>query len=283
MESLHKVLFADDTVLYGAFDTLENAKFVLNNYLSILFEWLTVNKLKLNVDKTKFLIFTLKRNFVIPEIKINGINIEYVTKITYLGVILDHKLSFRDHINLLTTKLARINGVIFSLKSFLPFHCLKSIYYSFAYSYLNNNVIIWGGSPKTVIYPLQIMQNKIIRNLAPHNLLHLHTSELYNHLNLLKINQLFAYRSLEFGFKWLHMHDYNMLNEERLSVQFHHVHNTRNQDRLRIPFPRLEKHKQFVLYNFVLQYNKLPDNLFNTRNFNYFKKYIFHHVKNTFQ
>ena len=127
------------------------------------------------------------------------------------------------------------------------------------------------------------MQNKIIRNLAPHNLRHLHTSELYNHLNLLKINQLFAYRSLEFGFKWLHMHDYNMLNEERLSVQFHHVHNTRNQDRLRIPFPRLEKHKQFVLYNFVLQYNKLPDNLFNTRNFNYFKKYTFHHVKNTVQ
>ena len=282
MTSLRKVLFADDTVLYATFDSLTHVGAIMNHYLDILHEWLLANKLKLNINKTNFLIFTMNINYNIPDLRINNISIDHVSKITYLGVILDNKLSFNDHINLLCTKLARINGLIYSLKHLLPFHCLKTIYFSFTYSYLNNNIIIWGGCPKTVLKPLQIMQNKTVRNLAPNNALNLHTDEMYKTLNLLNINQLYLYRSSEFGFKWLFCNEYNMLHNERQNVHFIHGHNTRSNNRLRAPFPRLEKHKQFVVYNFIKIFNLLPVDIPDA-NINIFKKYCYNYIKDNIQ
>ena len=151
---------------------------------------------------------------------------------------------------------------------------LYIIYYAFAYSYLNINCIVWGGAPKTVLAPLQIAQNKIVRNIAPLYMLNSSTKEMYDGLNLLNINQLYHYRTLEFGYKWMYMSDYQMFHDEFQRVTFVHIHNTRNRDRLRIPFPRLNKHKQFIIYNFIKFYNNLPENLLQSRNFNYFKNIL---------
>ena len=280
MEALQKILFADDTVLFGIFDSMGLASTYLNICLGILYQWLCTNKLKLNISKTKFMIFTYRTQFQIPNLLLNNTSIEYVTSIKYLGVILDHKLNFNEHINLIRTKLARINGLIYSLKSFLPLHCLRSIYFSFSYSYINQNIILWGAAPQSVIAPLQVMQNKIVRNIAPTDMIGLHTKDIYNNLNLLNINQIYKYRCLEFGFKWLYCGDYNMLNAERENLHYQHAHNTRARGQLRAPFPRLERHRQFVAYQFVRMYNLLPENLCNSRNINYFKKYSLQYIKN---
>jgi hypothetical protein len=46
-------LFADDTLLYIAIDTFDEAVNRMNDDLLSLSQWLTLNKLKLNVQKTK--------------------------------------------------------------------------------------------------------------------------------------------------------------------------------------------------------------------------------------
>ena len=55
-------MFADDTTLYSQFDNAEIAKhdieFKINNELSNINDWLKINKLALNIKKSKYMIST---------------------------------------------------------------------------------------------------------------------------------------------------------------------------------------------------------------------------------
>jgi hypothetical protein len=55
-------LFADDTLIAVAADSLEEAVTKINEDLAIVSKWLKANKLKLNVNKTKSMVITLKKH-----------------------------------------------------------------------------------------------------------------------------------------------------------------------------------------------------------------------------
>ena len=71
-----------------------------------------------------------------------------------------------------------------------------------------------------------------------------------------------------------------MISSERHDVLFNHAYDVRNSNELSVPFPRVEKHRQFVLYNAVREWNRLPYYIRNLDNFNLFKKRTLHYVKN---
>ena len=82
--------------------------------LNALYRWLCQNKLKLNCDKTKYIIFN--RNYeecnnIRPEIKEH--KIENVDKIKYLGIIIDRKLKWDDHVNYTESNIARKIGFMY--------------------------------------------------------------------------------------------------------------------------------------------------------------------------
>ena len=96
---LDSTLFADDTSLSSSFSlfTLNGNASVstINAELDKVFKWLCVNKLSLNVSKTKYMIFENKLNpNPIPTevLKINGENIKLCTEFDFLGITIDNKL-----------------------------------------------------------------------------------------------------------------------------------------------------------------------------------------------
>jgi hypothetical protein len=84
-------LFTDETLLYIAADTWDEAVNRMNDDLVSLFQWLTSNKLKLNVQKTKYMVITYKKN--IPEdlfkVRIGDNDLECVKHMKNLGGIID--------------------------------------------------------------------------------------------------------------------------------------------------------------------------------------------------
>jgi hypothetical protein len=93
-------LFADDTLLWIACDSVEEAVTIMNQELEKLYHWLCSNKLSLNIEKTKAMIVTLKKNIdKNMKVKINNNIIDYVTEYKYLGVILDEHLNFNAFVD----------------------------------------------------------------------------------------------------------------------------------------------------------------------------------------
>ena len=116
------LMYADDTTLYFNIEDfpLQSREADINNELKKVNTWLQLNKLSLNTDKPKFMLFHKKRTPPEINISINNSDIERVSQFTFLGIVLDETLSWKNHITMITNKLSRINGVLHRLQFIFP-------------------------------------------------------------------------------------------------------------------------------------------------------------------
>ena len=104
-------MYADDTTIYFNLEDFPalNWEQKINKVLEKLNLWFKLNKLTLNVNKTKCMFFFHKRRAV-PSINLsmNNIPIDIVLYFNYLGIILDKHLSWKTHIAMVTGKIKKI-------------------------------------------------------------------------------------------------------------------------------------------------------------------------------
>ena len=96
----------------------------------------------------------------------------------YLGVIIDHKLNWTQHIAYVKNKISKGIGIMYRARSCLTKRSLKNLYYSYIYPYLIYCIEIWGISPQTHLNPLLLMQKKNCKNYDLFLLLCSHCSNL---------------------------------------------------------------------------------------------------------
>ena len=81
----------------------------MNEDLSALSEWLCLNKLTMNIAKTKYITYSLsKRTALINnELKVflNGNVIEKVDTFKFLGIHIDENLTWKPHMNKILSKI----------------------------------------------------------------------------------------------------------------------------------------------------------------------------------
>ena len=159
-DKLNFYLFADDTNILYADKNLRVLEQTVNTELHKLYNWLTSNKLTLNIKKSNFVIFrsyqkklTYKPNICIYFDNVNNKNIPLECKkyIKYLGIVIDNNLSWRYHIDYIAVKISKSVGMIAKLRHFVPLHTLLNIYRSLILPYLTYGLIIWGQACKTYL------------------------------------------------------------------------------------------------------------------------------------
>ncbi len=140
---LHAILFADDTNLLGTMSTFytfnpktKNDFKILSNRineeLSKINEWLKINKLSLNVGKTKYMIFHNRQrnidNYTNLTLQLNGQSIQRASSFNFLGIVVNEFLTWSDHISYISQKINPVVGLLNRLKHQLPTRILKMIY-----------------------------------------------------------------------------------------------------------------------------------------------------------
>jgi len=93
-------MFADDTLIYVAGDSSAELERKMNMVFNTVEKWMNINKLKMNAGKTKYMIVRsirkeLRGNTVLKCL--DGVEIERVEIMKYLGIIIDDRLRFKDH------------------------------------------------------------------------------------------------------------------------------------------------------------------------------------------
>ena len=164
------ILLADDTNLFKSGTDINAMERDINDELRNISVLLKVNKLSLNVDKTYYMILSRKKterkNITL---RINEQVISEVRKIKFLGVMLDNKVNWKDHINDIPGKVSRGIGMILKARRHLTKKALMTLYYSFIYPYLTYCNHIWGSTYQTNLMKLQKLQNRIIRIICNTN------------------------------------------------------------------------------------------------------------------
>lgn len=103
------VLFADDTGIIIKAKSIDEAMTKTNIDLNEIGKWLKQNKLIINAKKTKLMMVNKNKNepFTQNTLKIDDEAIEKVESIKYLGVQIDNRLNFEEHIQTCTNNLAK--------------------------------------------------------------------------------------------------------------------------------------------------------------------------------
>ena len=105
----HKVLFCSNK-------NSQNVQAIANNELHKVSKWFCSNKLSLSFNKTKYMILSKSKTNEPFSVKINGFEIVQTHGYKYLGVIIDDKLKWHDHITYICRKIFKFSGLFYRIR-----------------------------------------------------------------------------------------------------------------------------------------------------------------------
>ena len=197
------LLFADDSNMFLSGPNPDDLILRMNNEMSKVVAWLKVNKLSLNLKKTHFIIFRKGRGDISlkHDMIIDNVTIGMAKQTKFLGVIIDHRLTFDSHISYIKGKISRGIGILFKAKRLLNETTLLSLYYAFVYPYFIYCITVWGNTYQTYILPLITCQKRAIRIVCGARKYD-HSKRLFEKFKVLNVLQLYDYAVLNFLYKF---------------------------------------------------------------------------------
>lgn len=283
------VAYADDTVLLVEDDSWTNVTNKAVVEFSKLQQWLSENYLTVNLEKTKFMCFSIYDKNV-PNIHtlhlhtyrciskqkrdcICAMKLLQTKTIKYLGIIIDQNLKWTDHIQQLNNKMHKLVWKFYHLKNILPFNTLKTLYHALVESILRYGIIIWGSAYSTNLESLNVSQKHIIKIILGKNK-HYSSKLLFKQFNVFNLQLLYTKSVLIFT----HKHK-NVLNV------IQHGYSTRQKYNLNVAIPQIRYTTtlRFITYYGPKFYNLLPAHFKQYNNISLFCKKVSEHIKNNKQ
>ena len=244
---LFPILFADDSnVFYAGKDPNEMIN-IMNTELEKLSIWLKANKLSLNVKKTHYMFFCPPRKNVSfsNKLLIEGESITQVSETKFLGIMVDAKLSWSNHINYISKKISKGIGILNKARKYLPKSCLTTLYYSFVYPYLNYCLEVWGKSPENIMSKILKLQKRAVRIIC-NKPWREPTRPLFDKLRILPIGKVYTYKIGVLMYKYSH----NLLPAIFNNVfnRTTEIHNYNTRQTFHIPLITRSKRQSTVSY-----------------------------------
>ena len=158
----------------------------------------------------------------------NGLKITPVDYVKYLGMYIDKFLDWDQHIQELSKKLNRANGILSKLRYNTPLDICLQVYYAIFYSYLIYGCNVWGFTSEENINAIQVLQNKCIRiiTFASYSS---NVDQSFLDLKLLKVREVIKMHQLKVVYDF---HDKSLPDDLmdlfRLSTNIHTTNRTLN-------------------------------------------------------
>ena len=161
-------IYADDTAALSTNTNANMASDELQKYVDKIYRWYKLWRIKVNESKSTHVTFTLRRE-TCPNIQINGIQIPQSNHVKYLGLHLDRRLTWREHI---WTKRKQLNLKIRKMfwlmgrKSRLSLESKLILYKCVIKPIWTYGIQLWGKASKTNLEIIERFQSKCLRDIV---------------------------------------------------------------------------------------------------------------------
>ena len=257
--------FADDSTLHVKLPKSYNISNMINAELSAIDSWLQVNKLFLNINKTKYMIFSMKDKPPDMNILIGNTPIGRADVHKFLGVHIDDKINFSHHISTICSKLSRGIGILRRVKPLVPQDVLKQLYYAFIYSHFTYAITSYQSAYLNQTKKLSNLINKALKLILNVSSLN---AAILKEKGFMDYEMTIEYFCCVNIYRVLMTDSHDFFRNKIVSFQIRHEHATRaaNLELIDLPFYRLSKCKRSFVYRGLGFWNKLPINLRNIPN-----------------
>lgn len=198
------ISYADDTVLVVTGPNWSIAKSYAEQALRTALDWLDNNLLTVNIEKTKYIPFSLRNssapphNFSItahscptPTISCQCMNLTRADHIKYLGVHIDSALRWHLHIDNLCSRVRKLIFVMSKLRNSAERNTLLIVYQALCKTLISYCIPVWGGAHKTSLLKLERAQRAVLKTMLSRPFRY-PTTQLYQDSNVLTVRQLFV-------------------------------------------------------------------------------------------
>ena len=166
----------------------------MNEEMIKVVDWLQINRLSLNLNKTQFILFRRKRVKISlsADLTINNIKIGMTERTKFLGVMIDQNLSFQSHIMYIKTKMARGIGILYKSRTYFSLETMRMLYNAFVYPYFTYCTEVWRNACQSYLDPLVKLHKRAIGTIVGARKYD-HTVPLFQNLKLLNIKEMYIY------------------------------------------------------------------------------------------
>lgn len=259
--------FADDTCLVAANKNLDTALSHLQSDFTLLSKWSHDSGLVINTEKTKCMYICSSQNRLKSHIKLIAHDhqclhtdhhncscsaIDLVNKQKYLGLVIDDRFKWSEHVSYVCDKLRAILAKFSIIKHKIPYSILLSLYKALGETIIQYGLGSYGRTCKTHLDPIYRLQLRILKAIVPPKIKTRYQdnhNELFHHCAVLPIHSQVKYMLIT-------DHFFNM----DLCKVIYRNKQTRNAAKIILMVPRFTNlyGKQLLQYQVPKLINELP-------------------------
>lgn len=275
------ISYADDTVILLQGNSWNDVMEQSTSAFAKVRQWLNENLLTINIQKTKFMCYSIldSKQPHIEKIKLHTYECltinkkigctckDYLDKtknIKYLGITLDQNIKWEKHIINLNNKIRKLTYRFYYLRNSMPIYILKLLYQALAESIIRYGISIWGGAYVSTLELINVTQRSLLKIIFNKEK-RFPTELLFQESQFLTISQLYIKAVLMFVYR-----------HPELKLISNSTYDTRNRIGLGVTIPLLTKTttQRFITYFGPKFFNLLPPELKKINHRNLFSKKI---------
>ena len=166
-------------------------------------EWFNANKLSLNVTKTNYMLFNNHKNVISHTGLIIGADeVTKVHSIKFLGIEIDDKLNWLNHIKRVEKKLSTANFILRNLRYKINQNTALKLYDTLVLPHLIYCNSVWGNACKTYTLNIFRLQKRILRVCSDKKMLT--SAALFNQVNKLSFYNINKLQISQIVFKFFY-------------------------------------------------------------------------------
>ena len=259
--------YADDNTPYAIESTIEKLMETLEHETNTLLKWFQHNEMLSNNDKCHLLIINNENNII----KIGNDEISGSKSVKLLGITIDNKLNFNEHVSNICKKANQKLHALARIGQYLEKDKLRIIMKTFIDSQFNYCPLIWMFHSRTLNNKINNLHIRALRivyknaNLSFEELLKLDNSFSIHHRNLQKLaTEMYKIK-----------HKISPVLVQELFPNYENIHNLRNEKSWETTNIRsVGFGTETFLYRGQLTWHLLPDSIKNSNSLNEFKNKI---------
>ncbi|KAI8495038.1 hypothetical protein Bbelb_270240 [Branchiostoma belcheri] len=276
-------MYADDTSAYTCATTIQTVTSILQREMCRLHDWVKLNKLCLNPNKTKCMVLGSRPKISkkpVLTLYADGSLIQQVTEMKLLGGVLDDMLTWDLHIKHIIKKMACSLGVIRKNVSYLDRSLLKLLTESLTLTHLDYCTSVWSSTSQRNITALQTLQNKAGRLILKCDR-RTRVNQIHEELSWQTVEERLNINNICTFKKILSSKQPAILYNQLCPVSHQHTYRTRYATRntFKLDKPKTNSTKKAFTYRTTAAWNSLPHGLQTVASHEKFKQDLLKHMR----
>ena len=269
-------IYADDVVVYSSHSDILQLQIHMQRVMDSVHCWYKLNKLALSTEKCSTMVIKSNPNETYENflIKLGDTTLTQVQSVKYLGVVIDHKLKWNEHLSNITKKANFNNARLRKTINILPQTLRLQYFQSTALPIIDYSATVWGPFSKKVSMRVERIEHMYARTISGN----------YDFINtrgidLMKTLKMSPFENrLKYYIALLMFKSVNGLVPDHLlnNIVFMHEMSTRNHRStnfidLYVPRPNCEIFRNALMYLGPKIWNSLPIHVKEAASVNAFK------------